>query len=362
MSTIQKVELDSTLRCPDAVEFETRMLDRVVGQNDAVEKLSWIVQTFMAGFSPVARPAGVLLFLGPTGSGKTRIVESMADTLFDNPKAFTKINCGEFQHSHEISKLIGSPPGYTGHKDTDPVITQKKLDQFQNDLLKMNIFLLDEIEKGSEALWQLLLGILDKGELKNNVGEMIDFSKTIIIMTSNLGAQEMQNKGLGFVLQVDQFDKSDKEIASIAEKAVGNKFSPEFVNRIDHIVNFKALRPEHFPKILEIELRDIRRRIISVARHREFSLILKPAASDFITANGFSRKFGARELKRVLEKHVVQQVASLYMTGQIGLGDVVIGDRIENSKIKFIKIPGDVASKLSDGEWGHFKSVTTLDK
>src|SRR5438132_173397 len=192
---------------------------------------------FLAGLNPPGRPVGNLLFLGPTGSGKTRVVESMAEALFGDSRACIKIDCAEFQHSHEIAKLIGSPPGYLGHRETHPLLTQEALNQWQTDKLKLSILLFDEIEKASDALWQLLLGILDKATLTLGDNRRVDLSQCIIIMTSNLGAGEMSNLvegGMGFAQKPTEVDETfDEKINRTATEAARRKFTPEFMHRID---------------------------------------------------------------------------------------------------------------------------------
>jgi len=165
MRTGLNTALDPSRRSSDAQSFEAALRRKIVGQDQAVEKVVEIYQMFLAGLNAPGRPVGNLLFLGPTGSGKTRVVESMAEALFGDPRAVIKIDCAEFQHSHEIAKLIGSPPGYLGHRETHPLLTQEALNQWHTDRLKLTLLLFDEIEKASDALWQLLLGILDKATL-----------------------------------------------------------------------------------------------------------------------------------------------------------------------------------------------------
>ncbi len=209
MKTVVNTVLDPTRRSNDAREFDNTLRRRIVGQDQAVEKVVEIYQMFLAGLNPPGRPVGNLLFLGPTGSGKTRVVEAMAEALFGDARACIKIDCAEFQHSHEIAKLIGSPPGYLGHRETHPLLTQEALNQWHTDKLKLSILLFDEIEKASDSLWQLLLGILDKATLTLGDNRRVDLSQCIIIMTSNLGASEMSNMvdgGLGFVTEGVQVD------------------------------------------------------------------------------------------------------------------------------------------------------------
>ncbi len=201
MKTGLNATLDPTQRSSDALEFETSLRRKIVGQDVAVEKVAELYQMFLAGLNAPGRPVGNLLFLGPTGSGKTRVVEAMAEALFGDPHACIKIDCAEFQHSHEIAKLVGSPPGYLGHRETHPVLTQEALNQWHTDKLKLSIVLFDEIEKASDSLWQLLLGILDKATLTLGDNRRVDLSQCVIVMTSNLGATEMNemiNGTMGF--------------------------------------------------------------------------------------------------------------------------------------------------------------------
>jgi ATP-dependent Clp protease ATP-binding subunit ClpB len=258
MKTGLNTALDPTRRSCDAEDFERNLRRRIVGQEPAMEKVTEIYQMFLAGLNPPGRPVGNLLFLGPTGSGKTRVVEAMAECLFGDPRALIKIDCAEFQHSHEIAKLIGSPPGYLGHRETHPLLTQEALNQWHTDKLKLSLLLFDEIEKASDSLWQLLLGILDKATLTLGDNRRVDLSQCVIIMTSNLGAGEMNELitgGMGFGQKPNQVDtRLDDKITRTAVDAARRKFSPEFMNRIDKAVVFKTLKPEHLEQILEIEL------------------------------------------------------------------------------------------------------------
>src|SRR6516164_4920229 len=210
MKTGLNATLDPTRRSNEAQGFETALRRKIVGQDAAIDKVAEIYQMFLAGLNPPGRPVGNLLFLGPTGPGKTRVVEAMAEALFGDPHACIKIDCAEFQHSHEIAKLIGSPPGYLGHRETHPLLTQEALNQWHTEKLKLSILLFDEIEKASDALWQLLLGILDKATLTLGDNRRVDLSQCLIVMTSNLGASEMNeliNGALGFAQRPAQGDK-----------------------------------------------------------------------------------------------------------------------------------------------------------
>jgi ATP-dependent Clp protease ATP-binding subunit ClpB len=341
MKTVVNTTLDPTRRSNDAREFESALRRRIVGQDQAVEKVVEIYQMFLAGLNPPGRPVGNLLFLGPTGSGKTRVVEAMAEALFGDARACIKIDCAEFQHSHEIAKLIGSPPGYLGHRETHPLLTQEALNQWHTETLKLSILLFDEIEKASDSLWQLLLGILDKATLTLGDNRRVDLSQCIIIMTSNLGAGEMSNMvegGLGFSRKALQVDAAfDDKINRTAVDAARRKFSPEFMNRIDKSVVFRTLRSEHLQQILEIELGMVQQRILMASAVNQFVFSCTPKVKSFLLHEGTDPKYGARHLKRAIERHIVFQLANLVATGQIKLGDFIRIDMSPEGTLMFVK-------------------------
>src|SRR6266436_5063703 len=242
----QPLILDSTLRSPEAMEFGEALRAKIVRQEEAVQVMVDLYQV-CAGLNTPGRPVGSLLFLGPTGSGKTRTVEAAAEILFGDSRAVIKIDCGEFQHSHEISKLMGSPPGYLGHRETHPLVTQEALAACHTDKLKLSFLLFDEIEKASDALWQLLLGMLDRATLTLNDNRRVDLSQTVIFMTSNLGGgeiTELMEGGMGFVQPKDKpIAGLDEKVERTAVEAARRKFSPEFMNRLDSVVVFHPLKP-----------------------------------------------------------------------------------------------------------------------
>src|SRR5271156_2914793 len=336
-----KLQLDPSRRSDKAKDFETSLRRRVVGQDPAIQKVVELYQMFLAGLNPPGRPVGTLLFLGPTGSGKTRVVEAMAESLFGDARACIKIDCAEFQHSHEIAKLIGSPPGYLGHRETHPLLTQEALNQWHTEKLKLLILLFDEIEKASDSLWQLLLGILDKATLTLGDNRRVDLSSCIIIMTSNLGAAEMNglvDGGLGFAPRAVQVDNSlDEKITRSAVDAARRKFAPEFMNRIDKVVVFKTLRSEHLQQILEIELGMVQQRVLMAAGAHQFVFNCTPQVKNFLLAEGTDPKYGARHLKRAIERHLVFPLANLVATGQVKLGDFIRVDLLGESKLTFVK-------------------------
>lgn len=322
--------LDPTRRSPEARDFENALRKRVVGQDRAIRQLARAYQVHMAGLGAPGRPILNLLLLGPTGSGKTRLVEAASEVLFGTPKAVVKIDCAEFQHSHEIAKLIGSPPGYLGHRETQPLLTQEVLDEHMTDTRKLSLVLFDEIEKASDALWQLLLGILDKATLTLGDNRHVDFSRSMIFMTSNLGSQEMNKLmtgGMGFSIENERDSAElDQRIYRTASEAARRKFSPEFMNRVDRVIVFRTLQPAHLKQILDIELERVQERVMSSAAERKFVFKCTAKAREFLLREGTNTQYGARHLKRAIERHVVFPLSNLVATGQITLGDFVTVD------------------------------------
>jgi ATP-dependent Clp protease ATP-binding subunit ClpA len=297
-------------------------------------------QAYVAGLSPVGRPIGTFLFLGPTGSGKTRIVEATAESLLKNPRAVIKIDCAEFQHSHEIAKLIGSPPGYLGHRETHALLSQETLNQYHTDKIKLSFVLFDEIEKASDALWNLLLGILDKGVLTLGDNRKVDFSSAMVFLTSNLGATEMSNllsPRLGFPSPALENTAPDAKLSSQLSRtgiaAARRKFTPEFINRLDKIVVFKSLGNEELRRIVEIELEMVQQRILNASAGKPFLFSVTDCAKEFLLAEGTDFRYGARPLKRAIERLLVQPVSNLMATGQIRRGDRIRVTHSEGSTL-----------------------------
>jgi len=341
----EELLLNPDLRSAEVLDFERRLLGKIVGQERAVRRIVNMYQIYLAGMNTPSRPIGNLLFLGPTGSGKTRVVEASAEILFGSPRAFIKIDCAEFQHSHEIAKLIGSPPGYLGHRETPPLLTQEAIDQYQTDDVRISFLLFDEIEKANDALWQLLLGILDKATLTLGDNRRVDMSRCVIFMTSNLGAVEMSEMlsgGIGFTSGVRQDETNlaaiDKKMYHTAMEVAKHKFSPEFMNRIDKVVVFRTLNKQHLRQVLDIELNDVQNRIMASQSDKQFIFRCTSEAKEFLLREGTDLKYGARHLKRAIERHLVFPISNLMATGQIGLGDVVkidlnqSGDKLVFSK------------------------------
>ncbi len=342
--------LDPQLKCPRAREFDEELSARIVGQENAIHDMSSLYQLFLAGLNQTNRPLGTLLFLGPTGSGKTRMVEAAAEVLFGDSKAIIKIDCAEFQHSHEIAKLIGSPPGYLGHRETSPLLTQENLGRFQTEETPVSLVLFDEIEKASDALWQLLLGVLDKATLTLGDNRRVNFSQCIIVMTSNLGAREMSelvDGGIGFTSAQrshglsDWGNKIDEKIQRTAVQAASRNFSPEFMNRIDKVVVFHSLNEHHLRQILELELSALQDRITSSA-NTKFVFHCSDAVKEVVLHEGVDYRYGARHLKRSIERLLVLPISNLLATGQVDLGDLIYVDLDESGEdVAFSKRLGE---------------------
>jgi ATP-dependent Clp protease ATP-binding subunit ClpA len=347
-------KLDPTQTGQDAEKLHADLHRRIVGQDEAIDQIVNIYQMYLAGMNGPGRPIGNFLFLGPTGSGKTRLVEASAESLVGDARAIIKIDCAEFQHSHEIAKLIGSPPGYLGHRETHPLLSQEVLNQYHTEKIKLSFVLFDEIEKASDALWNLLLGILDKANLTLGDNRRVDFSHSMIFMTSNLGASEMGSilrPNLGFAAseierlhgsgEVD--DKTSIKIAKAGAEAARRKFTPEFMNRIDKVVVFKPLGQKELRKILGLELGILQQRIFNSSTTTPFVFSLSEPAKDYLLREGTDMKYGARHLKRAIDRALVQPMSNLIATQQVRGGDLIKVDFDNDaSRLTFAKEAEDM--------------------
>ena len=327
------ITLDPALAGEPAKFLDQSLRRLIVGQDQAIDQIVSAYQTHLSGLTAPGRPVGNFLFLGPTGSGKTRIVEVTAETLLKTPSALIKIDCAEFQHSHEIAKLIGSPPGYLGHRETHPVLSQEVLNQHHTDETKLSFVLFDEIEKASDALWNLLLGILDKATLTLGDNRKVDFSRAMIFMTSNLGAAEMTDilaPRLGFSATGQRFNGeiTHESVAGRIHRsgveAARKRFTPEFMNRLDEIVTFRPLGPDQLLRILEIELNLVQQRIFAGGGERSFLFTLSEEAKRFVLDQGTDVRYGARHLKRTIGRLLVRPMSNLLSSGQVHPGDWII--------------------------------------
>lgn len=325
----RKLDPTSTGRKADVLARGLRK--RIVGQEEAIEQIVNVYQVHVSGMNPEGRPIGSFLFLGPTGTGKTRVVEAAAETLLGDARAVVKIDCAEFQHSHEIAKLIGSPPGYLGHRETHPLLSQEVLSQFHTDEIKVSFVLFDEIEKASDSLWNLLLGILDKATLTLGDNRRVDFSQALIFLTSNLGAAEMQSlmsPGLGFQTKSPRLramgdQRMGSKIRTAGIGAARRKFTPEFVNRLDKMVVFEPLGEPQLRSILDLELQRVQQRVLG---GEPFLFRLSDRAKEHLLSEGADAKYGARHLKRSIERSLVGPLANLVASSQVREGDLVAVD------------------------------------
>ena len=326
---------------------------RIVGQDEAIDQIVNIYQMYLAGMNSPGRPIGNFLFLGPTGTGKTRMVEATAESLIGDLRAMIKIDCAEFQHSHEIAKLIGSPPGYLGHRETHPLLSQEALNQYHTEKIKLSFVLFDEIEKASDALWNLLLGILDKANLTLGDNRRVDFSRTMIFMTSNLGAGEMSSilrPNLGFAAsEIERQHQNGKlddcttdKIARAGVEAARRKFTPEFMNRIDKVVVFKLLGERELRKILGLELNILQQRIFN-SNSTPFVFSVTETAKEHLLHEGTDMKYGARHLKRTIDRSLVHPMSNLIATQQVRGGDLIKVDfDSDSSQMVFSKEAEDM--------------------
>lgn len=331
-----QVQLDPTRTGRDAEALDANLRRLIIGQDEAIEQIVNIYQMHRSGMSAADRPLGSFLFLGPTGTGKTRIVEATAESLLKTPRAVIKIDCAEFQHSHEIAKLIGSPPGYLGHRETHPLLCQEVLNQYHTDRVKISFVLFDEIEKASDALWNLLLGILDKATLTLGDNRHVDFSQALIFMTSNLGSREMENllhPKLGFAHP--NGNGQNEKISRSGVEAARKKFTPEFMNRLDKIVTFQPLGAAELKKILDIELNFVQQRVFRASGERSFVFTTTEPARQFLLEQGTDTRYGARHLKRAIERLLVQPLSNLIATEQVRGGDWIEIDFLGEDKLIF---------------------------
>ena len=309
----------------DVAEDLTAILSqKVVGQPTATRVIVPYIQMFQAGLAPEGRPVGVFLLLGPTGTGKTKTVEALAEVLHGSEKNVLKVDCGEFQMEHEVAKLIGATPGYLGHRETQPMLTQQKLNAVTSEKCPVSLVLFDEIEKAAPSMTRLLLGVLDKGILRLGDNSTVNFEKSLVFLTSNLGSREMMkeiNPEFGFqsVRGAERTDLSGK-LQSIALVAVRKRFSPEFVNRIDCIITYQPLSAESLAAILDKQITDLQNHVNTRLGNRSFTLEVPQEARQFLLDKGTSMEYGARELNRTIHRHLTQPLATLVATNQVSPG------------------------------------------
>ncbi len=362
LSASGRVRLNPDEHGGEAAELQRQLRGLIAGQEEAIQEIVSVYQMHLAGLNAPQRPIGTLLFLGPTGTGKTRIVEALAEALVGTPRAVIKIDCGEFHHSHEIAKLVGSPPGYLGHRETHPLLSQENLNQYWSDRTKISFVLFDEIEKASDALWNLLLGILDKATLTLGDNRRVDFSDAMIFLTSNLGAKEMGSilsPTLGFEAASGQAATMDPEEAAArirraALEAARRKFTPEFINRLDKMIVFHPLGDNDLRRIVDIELGRLQDRILTCSATGGFVLRVTERARKRLLKEGVDPRYGARYLRRTIEKNIVQPLSRLVASGQVAMGDLVEIEDAPGDRMSFSLVGQDLSvQEMSEaaGPW-----------
>jgi len=340
--------LDAARNSLKATSLSLKFKSRIIGQPEAAQSLLNVIEKFQSGFYDRSKPIASLLFLGPTGTGKTGTVEAFVEGLYGKSTAMMKVDCAEFQHSHEIAKLLGSPPGYLGHRETHPYFTNAAVQGYRTPEVPFTVILFDEIEKANDALWNLLLGILDKGQVTTGTNEVVDLRATIIIMTSNVGSSELAKRvgdgAIGFNTAGE--DVNHEEATEIAMSAARRKFMPEFLNRLDSVIMFNTLTPENLDEIFTLELNKIRERIVMTSL-AIFEVEISPAAKKQILLEGYDKKYNARNLKRTMEQYISLPLARLVATGQVINNDVVICDYREGKWEYYAK--GEIAGQPTTG-------------
>lgn len=314
------------------VDLLEQLQARIIGQAQAMTEIVPYVRMHRAGLAPEGRPVGVFLLLGPTGTGKTRTVEALAEVLHGSERNMLKIDCGEFQMEHEVAKLIGAPPGYLGHRETQPLFTQQKLNSVTSESSNLSLVLFDEIEKAAPSMTRLMLGMLDKATLRLGDNTSVNFDRTLIFLTSNLGAEAMRKQvipdfGFEAMSPMERNNANVEKLESIGWGAVRRKFSPEFVNRIDAVITYQPLDRNAMDKILDQQLAALQKHIVDRLEDNAFDIELTDAARGVLLTRGTSVEFGARELKRTILRLLTQPLATLVEQGRVPSGCSVIVDK-----------------------------------
>ncbi len=306
--------------------------DRIIGQPHALERIVPYVQMHRAGLAPDGRPVGVFLLLGPTGTGKTKTVEVLAEALHGSERSVLRVDCGEYQMEHEVAKLIGAPPGYLGHRETQPVLSQQKLSAVTSNDSNLSLVLFDEIEKAAPSLTRLLLGVLDKATLRLGDNSTVNFERSMIFLTSNLGWDAMQKTlkpDFGFEQFAAGEPVADSKLEALGMGAVKRRFPPEFVNRIDGVVTYRPLSKQSLETILDGLLKDLQNHLDKRLTERAPFLEVTKEARAYLIKEGTSLAYGARELKRLILRQITQPLAAMLDSGELEDGCNV---RVESLK------------------------------
>jgi ATP-dependent Clp protease ATP-binding subunit ClpB len=309
--------------------MEERLRQRVIGQDPALEHVANAIRRSRAGLSDPKRPIGSFIFLGPTGVGKTELARALAEFLFDDEHALLRIDMSEYMEKHSVARLIGAPPGYIGYEEGGQLTEQVRRRPYA-------VVLFDEIEKAHPDVFNVLLQIMDDGRLTDGKGRVVDFKNTIIIMTSNIGSQFLQAESL-------KTDADFDEAAQQVQNLLHTHFKPEFLNRVDDIIVFRPLRKEQLVKIIELRLEDVRRLLAD----RKISLELTDAAKDLLFTQGYDPNFGARPLKRAIQKLIQDPLALKILDGEVLHGDHIVVDADQKAGKMIFKVSQRVGEKAS---------------
>ncbi|MCW5963773.1 MAG: ATP-dependent Clp protease ATP-binding subunit [Bryobacterales bacterium] len=302
------------------------MRTRLLGQDHALDAVVPYLEMFEANLNPVGRPAGIFLLLGPTGTGKTRTAEVVAEALHGSDRQLLRVDCGEYQLDHEVAKLVGAPPGYLGHRETQAVLSQQRLESISSEYSRLSVVLFDEIEKAAPSMTRILLGILDKAFLRTGDNNPVSFENSIIFLSSNLGVNEMarlSRQGMGFLQGCEALSSGtgaaearERKLHETAMFAVRKRFAPEFLNRIDAFLTYRPLGRDTLEAILEQLLMDVQVHLDVRLGLQTFQLCFTDECREFLLETGSSIEFGARELKRSIQHWVLQPLASMVIHKQ----------------------------------------------
>ena len=306
------------------LQMREELADSVVGQQEAIEKIVKAIHRNRAGLKDPNRPIGSFIFLGPTGVGKTQLAKVLAQYLFDTPDSLIRIDMSEYMEKFAVSRLVGAPPGYVGYEEGGQLTEKVRRKPY-------SVVLLDEIEKAHPDVFNILLQLLDDGQLTDSLGRRVDFKNTIVIMTSNIGSRQLKDfgRGIGF-MAADKTNDNDYA-KSVVQKALKSAFSPEFLNRIDDVIVFNPLSKEDIHKIIDIELKGLLKRVGELGYHIQVS----DAAKEFLTEKGYDPQYGARPLKRAIQKYLEDELAEVIIKGDLPEGGTLYVDcDKENDKLK----------------------------
>jgi len=293
------------------LQMNTELSSRVIGQDDAIAKIVKAIQRNRAGLKDPSKPIGSFIFLGPTGVGKTQLAKVLSEYLFDSSEALIRIDMSEYMEKFAVSRLVGAPPGYVGYEEGGQLTEKVRRKPY-------SVILLDEIEKAHPDIFNILLQLLDDGQLTDSLGRKVDFKNCIVIMTSNIGSRELKDfgKGIGFQAKTSE----DSEYSnSIIQKALRKAFAPEFINRVDDLIMFNSLSEEHIHQIIDIELKGLYSRVEDLG----FKIKISSAAKDFIAKKGYDVQFGARPLKRAIQKYLEDEMAEVIIKASLTEGDTI---------------------------------------